>query len=252
MGLHILSMAMSNEVKISPSIKLKSPLIVALDVDDLQQVHRLIGELEDVVGCFKLGPRLIHRFGEKLVQQVASKTPVFVDCKFFDIPSTMEAAVRASFEAGATFVTIHAMAGREALERLADVEAELNQHRPFKILSVTILTSWTEESYPASLVKQPVIEHVKSLALEVKKAGMTGLVCSPHELEALAKEGLYLVTPGVRFSLEENSDQKRVMTPHQALEKGASAFVVGRPIVGAKNPREAALDYAVTMVKSDG
>lgn len=228
---------------------LKNPLILALDVDDLQSVHRLVGELEDVVGCIKLGPRLIHRFGEKLVQQIAAKVPVFVDCKFFDIPSTMEAAVRASFEAGATFVTIHALAGREALERLAEVETELNQHRPFKILNVTILTSWNEDSYPKSLVKQPVLDHVKSLAAEVEASGMKGIVCSPHELEALTGRGLFLVTPGVRFSLEENSDQKRVMTPQDALKKGASAFVVGRPIVGAKNPREAALDYAVTMVE---
>jgi orotidine-5'-phosphate decarboxylase len=232
-------------LKSPPPISLQSPLMVALDVDSEAEVERLVAELADVAGCFKLGPRLIHRYGENLVRRISQNTPVFVDCKFFDIPSTMEAAIRATFQAGATFATIHAMAGPTALKHLAHVEAELNQQRPFKILAVTILTSWGDHDFSGIYQSRPVLAHVRTLAEEVKAAGLTGLVCSPHELESLQDLGLYLVTPGVRLDSDSSDDQNRIMTPTAAIRKGASAFVVGRPIVKAASPREAALGYAV-------
>lgn len=229
----------------SKEIHLKTPLMVALDVDDLYSVRTLVDQLQDVAGCFKVGPRLVYRFGEKLVQDLAERAPVFVDCKFFDIQSTMEASVRAAFEAGATFVTIHAMCGRETLLRMAEIEDELNQQRPFKILNVTILTSWEEKSFPKIFVQQPVQDHVLQLVEHVTEAGMNGIVCSPMELDILRDRGLFLVTPGVRLKSDEKSDQKRVLLPEEAINKGARAFVVGRPIIGAKNPKEAALAYVI-------
>lgn len=224
---------------------LKSPLMVALDVDRDTEAEKLADALGDVAGCLKLGPRLIHRYGESLVRKLAAQAPVFVDCKFFDIPSTMEAAVRATFEAGATFTTVHAMAGPTALRRLAAVEAELNRERPFKILAVTILTSWGDQDFSAIFRSAPVVDQVRTLASEVRAAGLTGLVCSPHELDVLQGEGHYLVTPGVRLPDAAADDQTRIMTPAEAVRRGASAFVVGRPIIQAANPREAALNYAV-------
>lgn len=236
-------------VKTKPSLQLKSPLIVALDVDDVERVRSLVDDLADFAGCFKVGPRLVYRYGESLVREISEKAPVFVDCKFFDIPSTMEASVRAAFEAGATFVTIHALAGPQALQRMAQVEQELNFRRPFKILSVTILTSWKDGELPSQLVQKPIVEHVKSLVADVQAAGMKGIVCSPMELESLPVENLYCVTPGVRLPMADKGDQSRVLTPDEAIEAGAKAFVVGRPIVEAKSPREAAMDYAVSMMK---
>lgn len=226
-------------------IQLKTPLVVALDVDDLYSVRTLVDQLQEVAGCFKVGPRLVYRFGEKMIQDLASRAPVFIDCKFFDIQSTMEASVRAAFEAGATFVTIHAMCGREALARMGEVEAELNQQRPFKILNVTILTSWEEKSFPKNFIQQPVKDHVSQLVDHVIEAGMNGIVCSPMELDVLRDKGLYLVTPGVRLKADEKGDQKRVLLPEDAINKGAKAFVVGRPIIGAKDPKEAALAYVI-------
>lgn len=228
-----------------PDPKLTSPLMVALDVDSDTEAERLADALEGVAGCLKLGPRLIHRYGEGFVKKMAAKAPVFVDCKFFDIPSTMEAAIRASFEAGATFATIHAMAGSTALKRLAEVEAELNRQRPFKILAVTILTSWSDQDFSEIYRKAPILDQVTQLAKEVKQAGLSGLVCSPLELEALRGQGLYLVTPGVRLPEEAADDQTRIMSPQDALKAGASAFVVGRPIVKAQDARAAGLKYAV-------
>lgn len=224
---------------------MKNPLIVALDVDTREEALNLADELGEIVGGFKVGPRLCLRYGKDFVAEIAQRGPVFMDNKHFDIPSTMEAAVRASFDAGASLVTVHALAGREALNLMGKIEYELNKIRPFRILAVTVLTSWDEKSLPTNMKPQPISAHVRELAQMVSDCGMTGVVCSAQELELLADLPLYKVTPGIRFDLQDNQDQKRVMGPKAALQAGASALVVGRPIIAAKSPREAALDYAV-------
>lgn len=229
------------------SLPMRNPLIAALDVDDLGQALKLADELADVVGGFKVGPRLCLRYGQDLIKEVAARGPVFVDNKHFDIPSTMEAAVHASFEAGASLVTVHALSGHEALSKMAQLEKELNQTRPFRILAVTILTSWDQNSLPGNLKQQPISQHVTDLADLVLSSGLTGLVCSPHELDLLQSKGLYLVTPGIRFSMDDLGDQKRVMGPYEAVKAGASALVVGRPIIEAKKPRETATDYVMAI-----
>jgi orotidine-5'-phosphate decarboxylase len=226
----------------SADIKLRNPLILGLDVDSAEEALKLAHALEGKLGAIKLGPRLNMRYGRELVEKIAKLAPVFVDNKYLDIPNTMEAAIRATFEAGATFATVHAWSGREALERLAQVERELNQQRPFKILVVTILTSFNESTLPPGLEKAPLAQHVTALAELVLTCGLTGLVCSPHEVAALRarSKNAFLVTPGVRLSTDASADQKRVETPEAAIRQGASALVVGRPIVEAKNPVEAA------------
>ena len=225
---------------------LKNPLILALDVDSKEDAFKILDHVGDLVGGIKLGPRMVYRYGGELVKQVAEIAPVFVDNKYFDIPSTMVAAVRASFDAGATLVTVHALSGHEALKELAKLEAELNQIRPFKILAVTILTSWSQGSMPSSLHSWSVENHVRSLSQEVHNSGLRGLVCSGHELQYLNYPEIFKVTPGIRLSSQQSNsqteDQKRVMTPKQAVKAGASALVIGRPILQAHNPRETILE----------
>lgn len=225
---------------------LKNPLILALDVDSKDHAFKILDHVGDLVGGIKLGPRLVYRYGSEFVKQISEISPVFVDNKYFDIPSTMVAAVRASFDAGATLVTVHALAGGEALKELAKLENELNQIRPFKILAVTILTSWSQSSMPASLHSWSVENHVRSLTQEVYNSGLRGLVCSGHELQYLNYPEIFKVTPGIRLSSEQSSsqseDQKRIMTPKQAVKAGASALVIGRPILQAHNPRETILE----------
>ena len=216
----------------------KHPVFVALDLDDAQKAKALADQLSGLVG-FKLGPRLLMKYGPTLVESVAKHGPVFVDNKYFDIPNTMESAVKATFEAGATFCTVHAQSGSEALQRMATLEKKLNATRPFKFLSVTVLTSFSKESLPVVLKEISIEEQVKMLAQLTFESGLTGLVCSPFEVEALKgffPEGFF-VTPGVRTQASvAGDDQKRVMTPGQALQAGASALVVGRPIVEADDP----------------
>ena len=222
-----------------------APLMLALDLDDEAKAWQIAQDLQGRVSAIKVGPRLIQKTGDRLVKDLAKLAPVFVDCKYHDIPSTMEAAVRASFAAGATFVTVHASAGPEALQRMAKVEAELNQKREFHLLAVTVLTSFSddEKSLPANWKKQAVREHVLQLATQVKAAGLTGLVCSPEELLILRDLGLNLITPGIRLPGAESHDQRRVTGPAEAKGFGAWAMVVGRPILEAPDPRQAAEQF---------
>ncbi|MCX7978498.1 MAG: orotidine-5'-phosphate decarboxylase [Bdellovibrionaceae bacterium] len=229
------------------SAPLRNPLCVALDVDSREEAIRLARDLYDIVGGFKIGPRLSMRYGEAIVRELSALAPVFVDNKYFDIPSTMTAAIRATFAAGASLATVHALAGKEALCELSRLEAELNAIRPFRILAVTLLTSWDESSYPPPLEKRAPIEHVKSLAQLCADSGIKGVVCSAQELKELGSHGLWLITPGIRFDLEPHDDQRRVMGPKEAMAAGASAIVVGRPIIRARNPREVAADYAMAV-----
>jgi orotidine-5'-phosphate decarboxylase len=221
---------------------LKNPLMLAADVDSAEECLRLAQLLEGNLGAIKIGPRLTVRYGADLISKLARMAPVFVDNKYLDIPNTMEAAIRATFDAGATFATVHAWAGAEALERLAKVEFELNEKRPFKILIVTILTSFSEKTLPPGLKAQALGEHVSLLADLAISSGLTGLVCSPHEVAALRakSKSAFLVTPGVRLPTDSLGDQKRVETPEVAIRQGASALVVGRPIYEAKDPLDAA------------
>jgi len=231
---------------------LHNPLIVALDVDTRDEALRLADDLADVAGGFKLGPRLLVRFGGNLVHEISQRAPVFVDNKYFDIPSTMVAAVRASFEAGASLVTVHSLAGLEALTELAKLEKELNSIRSFRILAVTILTSWTEQSYPSILKELSIADAVKELGALVFQSGLGSIVCSPHEIENFsAAHDAFIVTPGIRFSLDNRGDQKRVMGPVEAIESGATAIVVGRPIIEAANPRSSATKYAMALFEKN-
>ncbi len=231
---------------------LTNPIFVALDVDTADQAIELIRQTRAFVGGFKVGPRLALRFGEPLLKEIARHGSMFVDNKYFDIPNTMLSAVRASFEVGATFCTVHALAGREALSQLAELEAELCKIRPFRILAITVLTSFKQDTLPPMLTKISIAEQTTQLAKLVIDSGLSGLVCSPDEVESLRKlfPEAYLVTPGVRLSGEDRGDQNRVSDPVTALKRGSSALVVGRPIYESLEPAKAAKFYYEEIQKA--
>jgi orotidine-5'-phosphate decarboxylase len=232
----------------SVSAPLLNPLCVALDVDDRSQAFQLAEDLADVAGGFKVGPRLILRYGPSVIEKISKHGPVFLDMKYFDIPSTMISAVRASFDAGAKLVTVHAQAGIRALSELAKLEEEYNKTSKVKILCVTMLTSFDSATLPSILKDQSIDQHVFELVKLVQLSGLTGVVCSPHELQALQEiSNMYYITPGIRGadgkSAAPTQDQKRVMSAKEAVKLGANGIVVGRPIIEAKNPREEATKY---------
>lgn len=225
--------------------QMSNPIFVAVDLDDDKSALELVKQCRAFVGGFKVGPRLALRYGEPFLKEVSRHGNMFIDNKYFDIPSTMEAAVRASFEVGASFCTVHAQAGPEALTQLAALEESLCQTRPFRILAVTVLTSFKQETLAPIVRHLPIAEQTNALARMALECGLTGLVCSPDEVESLRRQfpNAYLVTPGVRLSHEDRGDQKRVADPLTALKRGASALVVGRPIYDAVEPARAAKTY---------
>lgn len=228
-------------------LKGRSPLFVALDVDDLNLARHLATQTAPYVGGFKVGPRLTLKGGPDWLNELSSLGSVFLDHKYFDIPNTMESAVRASFEAGATWVTVHAQAGLEALKRLAQVEDEFCQKgREVQVLAVTILTSFEQGGLPEVSRAMPIREQVTSLARLVRSSGLSGLVASGQEVQELRRlwPESFIVVPGVRISGDAQGDQKRISDPQSVVKLGASALVVGRPIIEAKDPAAAAKQYA--------
>lgn len=219
-------------------MKLKNPIMLALDVDTDQQAYHILDQVQDSVGAIKIGPRLNLKYGAQFIDKVKDFAPVFIDNKYFDITSTVLAAVQSSFDAGATFATVHAMNGLDTLHKLSILEQHLNQTRPFKVLAVTILTSWSEQNFSENFKPMSVDEHVLTLTNLAEKSGLTGLVCSGHELALIRNKNLFKVVPGIRTEDDNVQDQKRVMTPRQAMDAGASALVIGRSILNSKNPRE--------------
>jgi orotidine-5'-phosphate decarboxylase len=237
---------------VSARASLTNPIFVALDVATSEQAIEIVRQTRAFVGGFKIGPRLCLRYGESLLKEVARHGNMFIDNKYFDIPSTMEAAVRASFDMGASFCTVHAQAGSEALSQLAELEEKLCKTRPFRVLAVTILTSFKQDTLAPVSQAMPIAEQTIKLAELTINSGLSGLVCSPEEVETLRKKfpDAFLVTPGVRLNHEDKGDQQRVSDPRTALKRGSSALVVGRPIYESHEPAMAAKIYYEEIQKA--
>ena len=216
----------------------KLPVYVALDLDTEKEVLSLAQKVSPYVEGFKIGPRIGLKNGSSIISKLKSHGKVFLDFKFFDIPSTMLSSVQAAFDLGVDMLTVHALAGEESLKQLAELEKQLNGQREFRILAVTIITSFSHENLPPLMQTQSLFSHVESLSDLVIKSGLNGLVCSGSEVAFLRKRypDAYLVTPGIRLDMNSVQDQKRVFTPRKAIEAGASALVIGRSIYKTTDP----------------
>jgi len=217
-------------------------LIVALDVPRAAAAEDLVNRLERSCHWFKVGMELFTAAGPAAIEPlVARGHSIFLDLKFCDIPNTVAGAVRAAASLGVRLVTVHASGGpamleaaRNELEKLAD---------PPQLLAVTVLTSMDAEQAGAVGIGRSPGEQVELLARMALDTGITGFVCSPQEVarvRELAGPEAVLVIPGIRPAGAKVGDQKRVATPADALRKGASYLVVGRPITHAADPAEAA------------
>ncbi len=211
----------------------KLPLFVALDTATREQAVALAQKTKDYAQAYKIGPRLFLAHGPELIGQIKNhNSQVFLDFKFYDIPSSTVEAVRAAFEMGADFVTVHASAGPEALQLLSQFEKEARQKKFFQILCVTVLSSAPDSKSNQNKIFQ--------LAESVCRSGLKGLVCSPWEARALKQKypDMFLATPGIRLKGENPDDQKRFMPPLQALREGSSALIMGRSLARAEDPEK--------------
>jgi orotidine-5'-phosphate decarboxylase len=226
---------------------MKSPLIVALDVPSAEQAHRLVQQVADLVGAFKIGKELFVQAGPDLVRSIRETgASVFLDLKFHDIPNTVARAVAVSVRLGVRMLTVHASGGRvmlEAAARAARETAAALKTEPPLLLGVTVLTSLDSDALSAIGMTANVARQVERLALLSVQAGLQGLVCSPLEVEALRQilpPEIQLVTPGIREAHAPRDDQQRTLTAREAMAAGASWLVIGRPIYAAPDPRHAA------------
>lgn len=216
-------------------MEVKDRIIVALDVDSLDKVKLLVESLAPYVGCFKVGLELLTAVGaSKVIEFIHSLDgQVFYDGKFDDIPNTVGGAAKAVAELNVKMFNVHASAGIEAM-----MAAVANKGQSL-VLAVTVLTS-LEENNAHLIFGAPSKAKVLQLARDAKLAGCDGIICSPQELELLSKQkeldSLLKVTPGVRPGWAATGDQKRIMTPAEAIKAGATALVIGRSIT--KPPAE--------------
>jgi orotidine-5'-phosphate decarboxylase len=224
-------------------------LLVALDVDSRERAVALARSLRDVAGGFKVGSRLFTLEGPSLVRAIADTgARVFLDLKFHDIPNTVAQAVESAVLTGAWMINVHASGGtammQAAARAAADTAARANLPRPI-VIGVTVLTSMDEATLHEVGVDRRVLDHVVALARMARAAGLDGVVASPQEtaaIRAACGPEFSIVTPGIRGASAgtDKNDQSRTMGPAEAIRAGATYIVVGRPIIAAQDPRQAA------------
>ena len=225
----------------------RNPIIVALDVPAADAALKLAGQLAPVCGGFKIGSELFTAAGPDIVKKVrATGAFVFLDLKFHDIPNTVAKAVASAVQLDVQMLTVHASGGfkmLKAAEESAQEAAWRLGRTPPLVLGVTVLTSLDAGALREIGMDVNVEYQVRRLANVAVNAGLRGLVCSPQEVAKLKQflpANMQLVTPGIRAGTEKADDQKRTLTPREAIQAGANWLVIGRPIYAAENPRAAA------------
>ncbi len=224
----------------------KDKIIFALDMEHFGEAQRWVKLLKDHVGIFKIGKQLFTHAGPKVVDMIRQKgQKVFLDLKFHDIPNTVAKAGEEATKLGVAMFNLHALGGFEMMKKTVDASRatakSLGIPKPL-ILAVTILTSMDEEILKEVGVQGPLIEEVGRLAFLSMKAGVDGVVASPQEIGIIRErcgEKFLIVTPGIRHPSDKRDDQKRTMSPKEAIAAGANYLVIGRPIKEAKDPLEA-------------
>lgn len=222
-----------------------SPLFVALDTPDLERAKAIAARVKPHVGGLKLGLEFFMANGRAGVREMAGiGLPIFLDLKFHDIPNTVGKAIQALHPLEPAILTVHASGGRAMLE-----DAKAAAPSGTRVVAVTMLTSLDAVDLKDTGVRGDAHEQVLRLAELSHTAGLDGIVCSGGEVAAARKAwpGGFFVVPGIRPADGHVGDQKRVMTPRQALDAGASILVVGRPITAAGDPDQAARAIEATL-----
>jgi orotidine-5'-phosphate decarboxylase len=224
----------------------KDKIIFALDVEHFGEAQHWVNLFKDRVGIFKVGKQLFTHVGPKVIDMIRQKgQKVFLDLKFHDIPNTVAKAGEEATKLNVTMFNLHALGGFEMMRKTVEASKttakSLGIPKPL-ILAVTILTSMDEETLKEVGVQGPLLEEVERLAFLSLKAGVDGVVASPQEIGIIRErcgEKFLIVTPGIRHPSDKRDDQKRTMSPKEAIAAGANYLVIGRPIKEAKDPLEA-------------
>lgn len=215
-----------------------SPVIVALDFADEKQTLQFVRRLSPELCQIKIGKELFTATGRHLVEQLVNQGfKVFLDLKYHDIPNTVASACKIAAQMGIWMVDMHAGGGQRMMEAAAEAVSQFQQ-RPY-LIGVTVLTSMAQTDLAQTGVDRSIDEQVMHLARLSQQSGLDGVVCSAQEAvilrDQIGKEFL-LVTPGIRLNSKSEDDQRRIMTPKEALAAGSSYLVMGRPITQSADP----------------
>ena len=216
-----------------------TPVIVALDFDNAEATLQFVRQLDPTQCQVKIGKELFTATGRTLAESLVNQGfKLFLDLKYHDIPNTVASACKVAADMGVWMVDMHASGGRRMMEAAAEAVAGFSQ-KPL-LIGVTVLTSMEQSDLAEIGWNAPVEELVLRWATLAQSSGLDGVVCSAHEaapLRAALGEEFVLVTPGIRLDVAGNQDdQRRIMTPAQALAAGSSYLVMGRPITQAADP----------------
>jgi len=224
---------------------IKEKIIIALDVKNQAEARKILASLPEA-RIFKVGLELFTAEGPAMIELVRNYgRQVFLDLKLHDIPNTVAGAVRAALRPGVSMLTLHTSGGKEMMSRAIESAREESEKSNLDLpllLGVTVLTSLKDKDLEEIGFSSGSQAQVLRLARLAWQAGLKGVVCSPQEIELLRTElgpELKIITPGIRPAWAEAQDQKRIMTPAEALIKGADYLVIGRPITQAVSPAEA-------------
>ena len=217
---------------------MNNPVIVALDYPDAASAMALAERLSPSLCRLKVGKELFTRAGPALVDRLQGLGfDIFLDLKFHDIPNTVAGAVRAAADLGVWMVNVHASGGARMMESAREA-VETAAHRPL-LIGVTVLTSMSDDDLASMGYRETAHQRVLRLADMVQDSGLDGVVCSAQEateLRAAHGNAFCLVTPGIRFAGDDAGDQRRVVTPADAMQRGSTYLVIGRSITGADDP----------------
>ena len=253
-------------------------IIVALDVETFEEAEHIVQSLSDAVDYFKVHT-LFLRYGKQIIDMIRSHgCSIFLDLKFHDIPNTVRSHAKRAALLGVDIISVHCSGGIEMLRSAVSgvQEADIEGAKP-KVIGISVLTSLDNSDLRHMNIGKQVEDQVRDLAILGKKAGLDGVVCSPHEISIVRDacgEDFILVVPGIRpvqmgdvknlqanasggFSSTRKSqhsdflcDQKRTMTPKKAMDLGATHLVIGRPIIKADDPKKAAEEIMESIVES--
>lgn len=231
-----------------------NPIICAIDTDDMDKAYSLAQAVGPHVGAIKLGLQFFTAHGAAGVRLLSEqRQPIFLDLKFHDIPNTVAKAIEATAGINTFMMTVHTSGGRTMLQRAIDASMRVadmtGQERPL-VIGVTVLTSMDQDDLDMVGVRAPLHEQVLRLADLAQSSGLDGVVCSPYEIDMIKRQcghDFKLVVPGIRPAGSEKGDQKRILSPKEAVDKGADYIVIGRPITDAPDPAKAAQEILASL-----
>lgn len=230
----------------------KNNLALALDnINEISDIESLVDKTIESIGVFKIGFEQFIRFGPSIVTAVQDRgVKIFLDMKLHDIPNTVAKAVKSAAEHNVDYLTIHTMGGTAMMKAASEAAAQCKN--PPKILGVTILTSIDQEALNNDMKVNGILtDQVKHLAKLASECGLDGIVCSAadlSEVKPILPDNFEVITPGIRPAGTDAGDQKRVATPKEAIEKGATLLVLGRAVTAAESPKEAASSILESII----